>query len=389
VIIYLDEKRDGRDAISLEIGADVDVEWLPSLTALDQVLADPSQPVEAVVVGQMIDFEASLESAERLSNSHPDIGVILLADHVEAQDLRRAIRAGVLDVLDGRRASGELRGAIDRSRARYGQLHSQPPDGAGGRVVLVFSTKGGCGTSVVAANLSIALAERVGVDVGLVDLSLTSGDLSMMFQLLPAWSVYDAAAQGSRLDHVALQGYLTKHESGVQLLAAPTDPALAEQISPDSVRHLLSQMRSLFPVTIVDTPSYFSEHFLAALDAADEIVVVGSLDVPAVKNLKLALQTLEALRFGRDRVQIVLMRSDSSVGLRVREIEASLGTDIDVQIPSSRDVPLSVNEGTPLFLSRRRSPVVTAIARLADNVGEHLPASGNDESKRRRRLPWR
>jgi pilus assembly protein CpaE len=385
VIVYLDAERDRRDALQVEIGPDVTVGWAPDARSLEGLLGDTSAPVEAVVVGRGIPFDDALSTAEHLSTSHPDIGVIVLTEHVETHDLRRALRAGVLDVLDERRAPGELRDAVDRSHARFEQHHH--PEGADeGRLVVVFSTKGGCGKSFIASNLAVALAERVQDGVGLIDLSLTSGDLAIMLQLLPAWSVHDAALQGPRLDQEALRGFLTGHQTGVQLLAAPTDPSLAEQVTAESVQHLLALMRSLFPVTIIDTPSTFTEQVLAAIDLANEVVLVGSLDVPAVKNLKLALQTLEALHIRRDRVRIVLTRADSSVGLRVAEVERSLGTEVDVEIPSSRDVPLSINQGTPLILTKKRSAVVSAISRLADGTAQHLRTIDDDATGRRRFL---
>jgi pilus assembly protein CpaE len=386
VIIYIDPQRGGREAIGNEIGADVIVEWAPSPGALDTMLTGTGAAVEAVVLGPGVVFEETLKTADRLTLSHPDLGVILLVEHADAADLRRAIRAGVLDVLDSRRAPGELREAIDRSRARYSQLHAHVEDGSEGRVVVVFSTKGGCGKSFVATNLAVALAEEIPAGVGLVDLALSSGDLSIMLQLLPAWSLYDAALQGSRLDQDALRGFLTEHSSGVRLLAAPNDPAVSEQVTPEAVQHLLTLLRTLFPVTVVDTPAYFSDQVLAAIDVADEFVLVTSLDVPSIKNLKLALQTLEALHVGRDRIRIVLNRSDSAVGLRVSEVERSLGTDVDISIPSSRDVPLSVNQGVPIYQSnKKRSAVVTALGQLAAEVAASVPLSDGAEGKRRRR----
>jgi pilus assembly protein CpaE len=389
VILYLDARRESRDAIADELGSDLAVEWVPAPAALDAVLAERGDVVDVVVVGSSVAFDDGVRVAERLTVDHPDIGVIVLTPTIGTQELRRALRAGVLDVLDDERTEGELRDAVERATTRRAQLlHDEEPEHTG-RIVLVFSTKGGCGTSVIASNLAVALAERSSGGVGLVDLALSSGDLAIMLQLLPAWSVHDAALQGPRLDREALQGYLTRHEqSGVSLLAAPTDPAAAEQVTAESVQHLLTLMRTLFPVTIVDTPSYFSDQLLAAIDVADEIVVVSSLDVPSVKNLKIALQTLEILHVGRDRIRIVLNRSDSAVGLRATEVERSLGTRVDVQVPSSRDVPVSVNQGTPIWLSKRRSSVANAIDELAGDMAARLGigAVHDEDNQRRRRL---
>ncbi len=386
MILYIDANRARFDALQSEVGADLNLQWGANSTALDEALGRNGEPVEAVIFGQDMDLEQALQRTERLTASHPDLGVILLAEKVDATSLRRAVRAGVLDMLDDQRAPGELREAVDRARSRYAQLHAGDEAPSTGRIVLVFSTKGGCGKSFIASNLAVALADRIGDRVALVDLALSSGDLSIMLQLMPAWTVYDAALQGARLDKDALRGFLTEHQSGVRLLAAPNDPAVAEQITADAVQHLLGLLRGMFEVTVVDTPAYFSDQVLAAIDVADEIVLVTSLDVPSVKNLKLALQTLDALHVGRDRIRIVLNRADSSVGLRVNEVEHSLNTEVDVSIPSSRDVPISVNQGTPLYTSKSRSSVVTAVNALADQVAAALPSTTvEDTSDRRRR----
>ncbi len=390
MIVLIDSQRERREAVQEEVGSDVTVEWVVNSSALDGLLNDPTRFIEAVLIGPGIDFEHALKAIERLGQHVPELGVIALVEQVTTAELRRAMKAGALDLLDAKRSPGELRDAVDRARSRYRQLHAHDdaePDHPGGRVVVVFSTKGGCGKSFIASNLAVAVAERLEGEVGLIDLDLQSGDLAIMLQLLPAWTAYDAALQGVRLDHEALRGYLTSHRSGVRLLAAPTDPAVSEHVSPESVQHLLALMRTLFPITIIDSPAFFSEQVLASIDACDEVVLVGSLDVPSVKNLKLALQTLDALKVGRERIRVVLNRADTSVGLRIQEVERSLGTEVDVSVPSSRDVPLSINQGEPLVMSKRkRSSVVAALEALAKAVAGPVEAESQTiEPQRRRR----
>jgi pilus assembly protein CpaE len=119
---------------------------------------------------------------------------------------------------------------------------------------------------------------------------------------------------------------------------------------------------------VVDAPCSFTDQILAALDESDICILVGSMDVPSIKNMKLSLSTLAALGFDRSRIKVVLSRADSKVGLHLGEVEKTLGTRIDVAIPSSRDVPLSVNQGVPLAIQGRKSPVVSAIAGLIDGL---------------------
>jgi pilus assembly protein CpaE len=332
------------------------------------------------VLGPGLERNEVLAFAEKAERQRDGTSTLLVAQTLESGLLREAMRSGVDDILTINASAEEWAEAIARTRGRVASEHDL---GAGvsegsdrGRMVSVFSTKGGCGKSLVASNLAVLAAERLKQRAALVDLDLQSGDLAIMFQVMPALSIYDAALDADRLDQEALEGYFTGHRSGVSLLAAPLEPSLAEQVEPDGVKAILSLLPSMFPLTIVDGPPLFTDQMLLALDVSDDIVLVGSMDVPSIKNLKLAISTITQLGHPREQLKIVLNRADSKVGLRTNEVEKSLGVEIDVQIPSSRDVPLSINQGTPLAMSRPRSPVVQAIAELLPAV---LPGTASDE----------
>jgi pilus assembly protein CpaE len=203
----------------------------------------------------------------------------------------------------------------------------------------------------------------------LVDLDLQFGDLAIMLQLFPARTIFDAAGSLDRLDAEAIRGYLTPHRGKVFLLAAPLEPGLSETISADAVAQIIRLLKESFKFVVVDTPPSFTDHVLAALDESDECVLMTSMDVPSIKNMKLSLQTLQLLGFGRERIRLVLNRADSKVGLTVQAVEKTLGTTVDVSIPSSRDVSVSINRGTPLVLDNPKSPVVASIYRLLEIVG--------------------
>jgi pilus assembly protein CpaE len=243
------------------------------------------------------------------------------------------------------------------------------------KVITVFSSKGGCGKSFVSSNLAVLLASRTGAEIAMVDLDLQFGDLAIMLQLFPARTIYDAAQNLERLDAQALRGYLTPHRSKVFLLAAPLEPGLSETISAEAVKVILQMLKSVFRYVVVDSPPSFTDHVLGALDESDECVLITSMDVPSIKNLKLSLQTLELLGFGRNRIRLILNRADSKVGLRVQEVEKTLGTTVDVAIPSSREVPLSINRGTPLVIDDPKSPVVASLVKLVDAVIGSPPAA--------------
>jgi pilus assembly protein CpaE len=180
--------------------------------------------------------------------------------------------------------------------------------------------------------------------------------------------MYDAAQNLMRLDAEALKGYLTPYRQLVHLLAAPLEPGLAETISADAASTIIRMLKQSFRYVVIDTPPSFTDHVLAALDESDDAVLLTTMDVPSIKNLKLSLQTLEMLGIGRDRIRLVLNRADSKVGLRIPEVEKTLRTRVDVSLPSSRDVPLSINRGTPLVTDDPKSPVAQALVKLAEIV---------------------
>jgi pilus assembly protein CpaE len=189
---------------------------------------------------------------------------------------------------------------------------------------------------------------------------------------------------GNGLDEQALGAFLTKHESGLRVLTAPTHPQYAEEISAESVAHILQLLKRMYRWVVIDGPPAFTDQVLAAVDQTDVVVVITSMDVPSIKNLKLSVETLRQLGLPRDRMRLVLNRADSKVGLTIREVEKSLGTEIDATLPSSREVPYAINQGLPVVLSRPKAPVSQALADLLDTVRPKDAAAG-DRSRRSRR----
>jgi pilus assembly protein CpaE len=384
MIVLADPDRRFQARVSDAISRKDDFSIVDSVLLLDKLLHDKSGLVTVVILGPNLGMEESLEVSRRVQTAMSDVSVVLIANALTPDVLQQAIRSGVRDVLPAAFSSAQLLDTISRAeslalqlRGRVGLPAPAPEraDVTDHKVITVFSSKGGCGKSFVSSNLAVALAQKTGSEVAMVDLDLQFGDLAIMLQLFPARTIYDAAQNLDRLDADALKGYLTPHRGQVFLLAAPLEPGLSETISSEAVSKIIRLMKSNYKYVIIDTPPSFTDHVLAALDESDESVLITSMDVPSIKNLKLSLQTLELLGFGRDRIRLILNRADSKVGLRVQEVEKTLGTRIDVSIPSSREVPLSINRGTPLILEDPRSPVVAAIQKLVEIIGTHVPAS--------------
>lgn len=383
MIVLADPDRRFQTRVADSVGRKDDLTVVDSVLVLDKILHDKSGEVSVVVLGPNLGMEEAFEVSRRIQTSMSDVSVILVANALTPDVLQQAIRAGVRDVLPAAFTGAQLLDSLSRAEALALQLRGRvgisvpekAADPTDHKVITVFSSKGGCGKSFVSSNLAVALAQKTGESVAMVDLDLQFGDLAIMLQLFPARTIYDAAQNLDRLDADALKGYLTPHRGHVFLLAAPLEPGLSETISAESVAKIIRLMKGLYKYVIIDTPPSFTDHVLAALDESDESVLITSMDVPSIKNLKLSLQTLELLGFSRDRIRLILNRADSKVGLRVQEVEKTLGTRIDVSIPSSREVPLSINRGTPLILEDPKSPVVASIMKLVEIIGaEASPA---------------
>jgi len=337
---------------------------------------------DAVVLGPSVDLRSALELAEAMRVLRPTLGVVLVRRRVDTSVLAESLRAGVREVVEERDLAGvntAVRRTRDLARALRETGSGEPVIGDGrarGVVVTVFSAKGGCGKTTVATNLAASLAERGRRSVCLVDLDLAFGDVAIALQLFPSHTIADAVPLSADLDIQAVRAILTPHSPGLTTLVAPIEPGLAETIPAELVGRLLELLRGAFDVVVVDTPPAFDDHVLAAFDRSDVVALLATLDIPALKNLKITLETLELLNYPRERLRVVLNRADSKVGLSISEVEKTLKSSIAAHIPSSRDVPASVNRGVPLVLDDPKHPVSQAIRQFAErHVANTIPTS--------------
>src|SRR3954449_3084521 len=244
-----------------------------------------------------------------------------------------------------------------------------------GRVITVFSPKGGTGKTVIASNLAAALAKQ-GRKTLLLDLDLQFGDAAIVMGIEPEKTIYDLVVAPGELDIEKLAGYTTKHPCGVDILPAPLRPEDAELVTESKITRLLEVARSSYDVIVVDTSPFFHGPMLATLDQTDELLLVCSLDVPTLKNVRLSLQTLELLSFPLKKVAVVLNRANSKVGMKQREVEAALEQKVRYEVASDRAVPLSVNKGVPAVIAEPGSDFSRAIGAMANGM------SPKEEAKR-------
>ena len=347
------------------VGSDVLI--AATLAEAGRLLAtDPAESL--VVIGAALDLNEALTFTEALRVDRPAVGVVLLREVLDVVVLTQALRAGVREVV-ARDDLTSLADACTRSRALSAQVTGVPQPRAyerrHGQVITVFAAKGGCGKTTLAVNLAAVLAAGGERSVCLVDLDLAFGDVGICLRAEPVRTIVHGLGMLGHVDVAGASSLLTACRPGLSALLAPVEPGDAERIPASLVGELLEVLPTMFDHVVVDTPSAFSEHVLAAMDASHHHVLLTTPDVPALKNLRVTLDMLDLLSYAHDIRSVVLNRSDSKVGLSMDDIDRVVRSDIRAHVPSSRDVPISVNKGNPIVLDLPRHPVSEAIARFA------------------------
>jgi pilus assembly protein CpaE len=330
---------------------------------------DPGAPL-IVVFGPSYATANGLKEVRSLTRRHPEVAAIMVVDELTTQMLQQALRAGVRDVVAAPADSGQLLEAVERASETLSLAPSSTARAEGGgqdgRLISVFSTKGGAGKSVVASNLAVLLARETTAPVCLVDADLQFGDVAVMMKLTPQHTIVDAVAAIHRLDAQLLQSLLVRHDpSGLYVLPAPVEPAFADQVSGADMVRIVKILQSFCAYVVIDTPAHFNDVVLALLEESDDILLISGMDIPNIKNVKLGLQTLRLLNIPVSKLKLVLNRSNSKVKLDIGEVERTLQMKADVLIPSDILVPQSVNKGVPAVIDAPKSGVSRSLEQLA------------------------
>lgn len=345
----------------------------------------------AVVIGPSITTDDAATLAQWARVNRPDLGVILLRNAVDANALSVALRSGMREVVQSKDLAGittavqrarsvasaigqtmqdEVHAAAEQAKASLiaeAEAERAAAEAPQGKLFTVFSTKGGVGKSLVATNTAVAIAQS-GRRVCLVDLDINSGDVAIMLQLSPHRNVNDLVSFGGGVDEGAIESLLTPHSKNLSIIAAPVHLDSPDQASAEDIGKLLDGLKAMFDFVVVDTSGVFDDQALAALDRTDTIVLVATLDIPALKGVKLATSTLDLLNFDRGTWKFVLNRADAKVGLTQSEFEETLGLKADSVLVSSREVLAAVNRGEPLVSAFPANANTKALTAFADSL---------------------
>jgi pilus assembly protein CpaE len=303
--------------------------------------------------------------------------IVLLASGESSALLEDALDADVADVLLLPQLTENVVFAV-RKAGHAGRR--QGKSRGNGRIITVFSPKGGTGKTVTATNLAVSFAKNAGKRTLLLDLDLQFGDAAIMLGIEPEKTIQDLVVAPGELDPEKLAGYTTRHVSGLDVLPAPIRPEDAELVTEQKLSRLLEVAKESYDVIVVDTSPFFHGPMLATLDRTDDLLLVCGLDVPTIKNVRLSLQTLQLLSFPSERIRIILNRANSNVGMKKGEVEAALEAKIRFEVPSDRAVPLAVNRSNPAVLSDPKADFSRALREMAKAL---LPAQVSKNGKKR------
>lgn len=347
---------------------------------VDKILAEVvADGIHVLCIGDDVPLDVAFAVSSLADRAHSHISVILLAAPWP-EVWRHAMQSGVREVVDPSKGEAELGPALQRAldRAAYItelQATAAAPDQRAGRVIVVLSAKGGSGKTMVASNLAAALARLAPDPVALVDLDVQFGDAASALGIVPEHTIAGLAAVPD-IDSTTLKVFLTPHEpSGAFVLCGANSPEEGDAVTDKHAARVVELLSRDFACVVVDTPAGIDERTLAVLDHATDAVLVSTMDVASIRNLGKEVYALERVGLLPADRHFVLNRADARVGIEVGDVRAALGMDVDASVPSSRTVPLSMNQGRPLVIDDPHSPASKELIALAHRF---VPAPRGD-----------
>ena len=365
--VILGDTQASAERFRLTLGAEIPV--LPTPRELLDFV-DQNEQETLIVVAPEVPLPVALELAKHYRQTRPALGIVLVRNRLEVAALTQAMQAGVREVVAADDAA-ELLAATRRSEQVSGVFTDRQPDlspARRGKMVLVFSAKGGCGKTTVSTNLAEALAADPTKTVCLVDFDLQFGDVAVALQIDPAKTISDAIRMQHSLDIQGIRSLVTQHKPNLHVLLAPLDPSDVEFITPDLAQRILRGLKESYDYVVVDAPPAFTEVILRAFDMADQYLLLTTLDTPSLKNLKVTLGTLQALGMPRAKWKVIINRSTAKAGVTVEDVKNTIGLDIYATIPTSDAVPIATNQGKTVVESQPKHPVTVAINQIAADI---------------------
>jgi pilus assembly protein CpaE len=308
--------------------------------------------------------DAGFAAIGRLIVASPHSAVFVTADDQRAETILKAVRAGAQEFLTRPVDSRELLTAVSRIACQ----RSLASAAVNGKVITLFGCKGGRGTTLIAVNLAMALSQSSGAPVVAVDLDLQSGDLSLLLNLTPMYTIHDVVSNLDRIDPLYLKSHLCEHPSGLSLLAAPQRIEDGDPIKPLLIGQLLSFLKASFAYVVVDTAPTYDDRTLAALDAADEILLIASPDFSSLYHTQRCLDLFDRLTYNPGKIKILLNRCPSPIERSAEMAQEVLKHQVFWKFAENTAVTASMIAGEPLVRSGKPSALAAPFIELADRL---------------------
>lgn len=380
--ILLLDSNDEPSRFALALGEAAKVTTSP-YELFDAVSLEPDE--QLIIIGPGVKMEIARTVAEHFRSVKPSLGVILTRNRLEISTLTEALRAGIREVVATDDASS-LAAACKRSLEISSNLMESTIQSKLGKsqakTLIVFSAKGGCGKTTLSINLAYAIATQTQSKVALLDFDLQFGDIAVALHIQPERTISDAISMQTSLDSMGVKSLMVNQLSNLDVLLAPTNPTDVEFVSVDLVNNLMSNLRNSYDYIVIDTPPAFTDVVLRIFDQADKCFLLTTLDMPSIKNLKLVIDTLEALNVKKSRLDFVLNKSNLKTGISKQEAEEMLGEKFTAEIPFSNEVSNSTNRGMPIVVDRPNHSVSKSIKALAKKTHDSFfPREGKKERR--------
>ena len=376
-VLILDGSADDREELTRALRGEADVEVIGGAAdaAAATDAAQRNRPDVIILAADLPGVETT-KLTQDLSAAAPTAAIIVGSTQADANAMRQAMRAGAQDFLSKPYKIDELIASIRQvyesnvqRRTLLVEAAANAPvedRDANGKIVCMFSPKGGVGRTTVAVNLAIALRQITGQRVAIADCNLQFGDVGIVMNCGTNKTIADLIPTVSDLSPQVLDSVLVQHDSGVRVLLAPTRPEVAELFHPEHVKQILQALRRTHEYVVVDTWTTFQEVILGIFDVSSEIILLTTLDMPAIKNIRVFLDVCDAIQYPKERVILVINRADSSGGLSIEDIESSVQHKVSATLVSAGSlVTASINRGVPFIMTDPNSQISQNIMDLA------------------------
>ena len=329
-------------------------------------LASETTP-EAVLVGVEEPLARALQTIEALCGVLSHVPVIAYSSRTDAETARRAVLAGARDYLTKPFKPGQpgqsILEQLERKQAREG---GQPGQRASsGIVITVYGAKGGIGKSTIAANLATALAQETGGSVALADMDTQFGDVAIMMDIPVEKTVVDLAGRGDQIDRDLIGDYLVQHSSSVRILPAPFEPSQWRAVTPDQMGKIITVLAQTHDFVVLDTAATFNDVVAVALDKANVVLLVTSMDISSIKNTLVVLKLLASSSFPQDKVKLTINHANATNTVKEEDVKNILRQEIFWRVPYDEAVGASVQLGKPVVVAKPGARVSQSILDLA------------------------